>query len=166
MTEKILVPRVWVCYVFGSRFVSVYQRRVKGSSIESEINLWDFNQLAYRRDQMLKSSGSVTTDEEVETVDSVDEGEDDDNWVDDDAGWEYFGSDRKLEQGLTSIFDRKEFTGTFLPYRKTKRRLHRGKGAVSPGNVMLSEDNLIVMDVSFHRPHHAIAVIIQLNYPV
>jgi hypothetical protein len=97
---------------------------------------------------MLKSSTSATTDKGAETIDPVGEGADDDSWIDDDAGWECFGPDRKLERGLISIFDCTEFTGTFLPYRKTKQQFLQGKGTISPGNVMLSENSLVVMDVS------------------
>jgi hypothetical protein len=48
MTGKLPFSRRWVCYVFGSCFVSLRWRRVKGGAIMSVFNLWDFNQLAYR----------------------------------------------------------------------------------------------------------------------
>lgn len=143
MTAKEGTDETWVCHVFGTQFVSslrvrrVFQQTVTAAT---RLKLWDFNQRAFRRGVAGKRTrggegGDDAHDERGAQV--RDEG--------DQKGYHYV--DEPLQFELQGIFA--EPVVTSLPYRyRTKvvpAGTHDRRAHVA---VMLSEDNIMLVDVS------------------
>lgn len=106
----------WVCYVFGTKFVTLTSRN---QLFPDTLEIWDFNQLAMRRDP--ESSENPASRDGI-------------------ARHVYDSSVIKAGEFLYDV-------RTSLPYRVTKRSLPRSFTQHSFTAVMCSEDNLILVDV-------------------
>ncbi|TFY52154.1 hypothetical protein EVJ58_g10171 [Rhodofomes roseus] len=130
-TRMMRAPRhhssVWVCYVFGMRFVTARKRRGKPKYIE----VYDFSRFArHRRAAPEPGQG----EEEEEDIFGLE-----DHWMSDET---------EMPEG---IFDDK--VATSLPYHMRTMIPPRGDGEKDFQCVMLSEDTIIIMcnDDSHHR---------------
>jgi hypothetical protein len=134
--SRMLVPAqphssVWVCYVYGSKYV-VSETGEDGGSSSLSIKIYDFNQLALKR--------GISTEPHTETTASSAKPLHHDVSLNQQTQYQIFPT--LLEGG--DIFE--EDVQTFLPYRSRTLTLPFNYNC----SVLCSEDSIIIVDVSVH----------------